>query len=340
MQPLVLAPNSFPHFYRGGSRIAAFRRLRLAASTENMPEDWVGSTTMRHGSDGQGLSALPDGRLLRDAIAADPQSWLGPDHVQSFGDDLGVLVKLLDAGQRLVVHAHPDRRFAATHLGCAHGKTEAWIVLSTAADVGQVHLGFRDEVSRDTLRRWVGEQDTEAMLAALVTVDVRAGDTVFVPAGMPHAIGAGVFIAELQEPTDFSILMEWAGFDVDPASGHLGLGYDLALDAVDRTACDEARLAALVGPTAPSSSSQSLLVGAADPFFRALRVRAGATLSAGVAVVLAISGTGELRGSFGSLVIASGDSVLVPYASGAVTVEGDVELLWCMPAAASSVNVA
>ncbi|WP_231560250.1 hypothetical protein [Microbacterium hominis] len=42
------------------------------------------------------------------------------------------LVKLLDAGQRLPVHAHPDDAFAAAHLGRAHGKAEAWYILSVS----------------------------------------------------------------------------------------------------------------------------------------------------------------------------------------------------------------
>ena len=50
------------------------------------------------------------------------------------------------------------------------------------------------------------------MLGALHRVPVAAGDAIFVPAGMPHAIGEGLLIVELQEPTDLSVLLEWEGF--------------------------------------------------------------------------------------------------------------------------------
>ena len=75
------------------------------------------------------------------------------------------------------------------------------------------------------------------MLDLLEPVTVHPGDGVFVPASTPHCIDADLFLVELQEPTDFSILLEWRGFDIDGrADGHLGLGFDVALDAVRRDA--------------------------------------------------------------------------------------------------------
>ena len=134
-----------------------------------MPEDWVGSTTTLFGEESVGLSVLPDGRRLRDAVAADPLHWLGADHLARYGADTMLLVKLLDAGERLPVHIHPLREFAHPHLDRQHGKAEAWCIL----DGGEVHLGFRREVSEVELDRWVAEQDTEAMLEAMHVIAVR-----------------------------------------------------------------------------------------------------------------------------------------------------------------------
>jgi hypothetical protein len=53
-----------------------------------------------------------------------------------------VLVKLLDAGERLPVHAHPDRAFALRHLDCRNGKTEAWVVVGTSVADPVVYLGL------------------------------------------------------------------------------------------------------------------------------------------------------------------------------------------------------
>src|SRR2546430_2403811 len=128
MRPQLLPPNVLEHFYEGGPRIAAFRGLKLAS--DHMPEEWLGAVNTTFGAaNGRGLSQVEDGTLVRDAIASDPEAWLGREHVARFGTDPALLTKLLDAGQRLSVHFHPGREFAKRELGLDHGKTEGWIIL-------------------------------------------------------------------------------------------------------------------------------------------------------------------------------------------------------------------
>ena len=187
-----------------------FIELQLGGTpqpSQYAPEDWVGSTTSifsRPGAAGAGRQQ----ETLRDAIARAPDAFLGPDHVARYGADPALLVKILDTGERLVVHFHPDRDFASRHLGSRYGKTEAWIILEARPD-SCVYLGFkRRRGSRGHPALGRG-QDTAAILGSLNKVPVAAGDTWLVPAGVPHAIGAGITLVELQEPTDFSILLEW-----------------------------------------------------------------------------------------------------------------------------------
>ena len=113
MKPVILPPHQLRCFYQGGARIAA---LRGDGGDESWsPEEWIASTTPRYGEVVAGLSALPGGQLLREAIQADPGSWLGAEHVAAFGADPAILVKLLDAGERLPVHVHPTRDFSRQH---------------------------------------------------------------------------------------------------------------------------------------------------------------------------------------------------------------------------------
>src|SRR4051812_14737540 len=261
MTVLALPANQPETFYRGAGRIAAFRSV---PDLPDRPEDWVASTTARFGLAPSGLSVLPDGRVLAEAIAAEPGWWLGPAHVAAYGDNPAILVKLLDAGQRLPLHVHPDRRFATDHLASPYGKTEAWVIVSAEPDA-YVHLGFSRDVETAELAGWVSGQRIDDMLAATNRVPVQAGDGVLCPAGVPHAIGAGVLLVEVQEPTDFSVLLEYQGFALDgPAEGHLKLGYDLALECVDRSTWTPERLAELRG-------TDRLLPRTADPFFAADR---------------------------------------------------------------------
>lgn len=321
LKPVRLPANQPPRFYRGGAAIAA---LRGDEPKEFGPEDWVASCTTLHGAERHGLSTLPDGTLLRDAVAAHPANWLGDAHVAAFGADPALLVKLLDAGERLPVHCHPSNEFAAAHYGSRYGKTEAWIVVDAPAD-GTVHIGFRQDQTADTVADWVARQDADAMLAALNPVTVRPGDTVFVPAGLPHAIGAGVFIVELQQPTDLSVTLEWSRFLDDEAAGHLGIGFDAALGCVDRQGFAH-RLDELVrrNPTTE-------LLDHPD-FFRATRLTDGAEMAASFSVLVVPDGTGVLHTErAGEVKLAKGDTFAVPHAAGESTVDGEVTVIRCLP---------
>lgn len=322
MNPIPL-PSNRPaeRFYRGGARISAFRGEPESAPRE--PEDWVGSTTTIRGEHSLGLTMLPDGRLLRDAIDDDPVSWLGSAHAQRWGADARLLVKLLDAGQRLPVHAHPHDDFAASHLGRAHGKAEAWYIL----EGGSVHVGLREDVTADALADLVSRQDVDALLGLLHQVEVSAGDVVWVPPGELHAIGAGVLLLELQQPEDLSILLEWEGFAIDGArEGHLGLGFDVALGALTTTGRSAADLAALVQP-APAAGS--VFPRAADSYFRLERCRlhGAAVLDPGFAITVVVEGTAGI----GAERFSRGATILIPAAAGRIEVSGDAELLIARP---------
>ena len=336
MKPLTLPPNQPPQFYRGGQAIAAFRGSG-AAGTEFGPEDWVASTVTLFGTP-SGLTTLPGGTLLRDAIAADPLGYLGSAHVDAFGANPALLVKLLDAGERLPVHVHPNRDFARRHLDCPFGKTEAWIVIGTTGDDAAVYVGFRDDIDVETLGGWVAAQEEAKILAALNKVAVSAGDTVLIPAGTPHAIGAGVFVIELQEPTDFSVMLEWKSFGLpERAASQLGLDPALALQCVDRTGWDADRLASAITRHAfAGDGTRSVFPSAADPFFRGehVAVRDPVTWQPQFAVVVVADGTARLESSgrsFEPVDVRRGDTVLVPHGAGEVRVSGSARVVRCLP---------
>jgi mannose-6-phosphate isomerase len=255
----------------------------------------------------EGLSRLADGRLLRDAVAEDPDDWLGAEHVGRFGPNTGLLVKLLDAAERLPVHAHPDRAFAQAWLGSQFGKTEAWVVVATRGDSADVWVGQLKPVDAETYAGWVERQDVEALLGSLNRVEVRAGDVVYVPAGVPHAIGAGILIAELQEPTDYSILCEWEGFPIGPEDSHLGLGWKTALGALELAAHEPVLH----------------LPREARSFFWADRA---AEPAGRFAVLLVLEGEGSIDGQAAR----PGGAFAVPASTEALSVEGELRVLRCL----------
>jgi mannose-6-phosphate isomerase len=342
MRPVPLQPNLIDHFYRGGARIAALRGLSGAG--ERQPEEWIAATCGRFGEGDTGLARTVDGTLLRDLVAADPDAWVGAGTRRAGPADTGILVKLLDAGQRLPVHVHPDRDFARRHLHCPYGKTEAWLVLD--ADPGAaVHVGWRDDVDPGELAVRRDAQDGAWMLERMHRLPVRRGDGILVPAGQVHAIGAGVFVLEVQEPTDWSILLEWSVTTETRDGSHLGLGFDVAMGAVSHERLDPARLGVLRshvdldGPARGGTQSRTpaaCLVEAAHPFFRLDLVDAGATVPAGFAAVLVLPGDGArssstLRSPAGAVAVAGGQTWAVPAAFGDWAPTGAARVLVARP---------
>ena len=108
-----------------------------------------------------------------------------------------LLLKLLFTSQPLSIQVHPDDAYAQS-IGLANGKTEAWYILSASAEA-KVALGLKRRLTSQQMRH---AADDGSIADLVVWQAVAAGDTVFVPAGTIHAIGAGLVIAEIQQRSD------------------------------------------------------------------------------------------------------------------------------------------
>jgi mannose-6-phosphate isomerase len=139
-----------------------------------------------------------------------------------------LLFKFLDARRHLSVQVHPDDSAAARLNPADLGKTEAWVVLE-AEPGSAIYAGLKRGVDRPLLERELARGAAELCLARF---EPRPGDCVYLPAGMPHAIGAGVLLAEIQQSSDATFrLYDWGrvGPDGQPRPLHVAQ----ALDAID-----------------------------------------------------------------------------------------------------------
>lgn len=236
------------------------------------------------------------------------------------------------------MHCHPDREFDQRHVASPNGKTEAWLIVETEGAKPSVHLGFQEDVAAETLARWVADQDSTSMLAALNELPVVPGDWVFVPAGVPYAIGEDILLVELQEPSDLSVLLEWSGFALDGArAGHLGIGFGVALGCVVRGALGSEKLTRLKRATASlpdaRAGGRSLLPPEADSYFRAERLRPdpAVSLEPSFSILVVLAGQGRLETEGGPLDLARGETILVPYVAGASELSGLVDIIRCLP---------
>jgi mannose-6-phosphate isomerase len=111
--------------------------------------------------------------------------------------DPSLLLKLLFTSQPLSIQVHPDDAYAQS-IGLRNGKTEAWYVLSAAPEA-KVALGLKHRLTPQQLRQAVDEGSISDLV---VWQAMSPGDSIFVPAGTIHAIGAGLVIAEIQQRSD------------------------------------------------------------------------------------------------------------------------------------------
>jgi mannose-6-phosphate isomerase len=219
-------------------------------------------------------------------------------------------------------------------------------VLATRQVTGEpsprVWLGFREDVSRDQLADWIGHQDIVALRAAMHEFEVRAGDAVFVRPGLLHATGAGVFLLEAQEPTDYSVTAEHMGYPIASEDAHLGLGWETMLDCFDRRAVSRADLQALrPRPTRVSGErgrtwlEEDLLGVQSHEFFRVHRLAVQGRLAwphpGRFAILVVTQGSGVAETAHARLDLRSGDTCAILAGTAPTSIAGDMEVLVAMP---------
>jgi mannose-6-phosphate isomerase len=239
---LVLGPNRVRRSYSGGRLLDELAGAASPSDSEQ-PEDWLASLTHANNPGAhipdEGLCVLSiegEAVRLRDLVLADPVYFLGSAHLAAFGPDPKLLVKFLDPAIRLHFQVHPSTDFARAFLSSPSGKTEAYHVLAVRPDCdAQLYLGFQHPPTRQSLTRMIASQDIAAIKACFDPITVRAGDTVIVPAGTPHALGAGLFVVELQEPSDLVVRFEFerGGRVLPESSRFMGRGLEFCLDVFD-----------------------------------------------------------------------------------------------------------
>lgn len=239
--PLKLLSNRVWRTYTGGRLIDRWQGRR--ESDGPFPEEWIASITqarnpgLQGGYEGLSEVETPKHRLkLIDLIRSAPEALLGPKHVAAYGNDTGLLVKILDSAERLTIQVHPDPYTARKFFNSLYGKTEAWYVLG-GREINNtkpyVLFGFKPHVTREKLRAFFEAQDTPAMVESLHKIYLETGQIFFIEGGMPHAIGPGCFLLEVQEPTDFTLRIEKTtpdGKKIPEDLCHQGIGFENVFD--------------------------------------------------------------------------------------------------------------
>lgn len=231
-----------------------------------------------------------------------------------------ILIKMLDADKVLSVQVHPADAYAAIHADGDTGKTEMWYVVDALPDAYLIY-GLKQDIDKQTFIDAVKNQNIESCLNKLY---VKAGDVVYMPAGMVHAIGEGVLICEIQQNSDTTYrVYDWnrMGDDGRPRELHI----ERAIDVID------------FDGSFPNHKLQGLnlvciggsrTIYAACPYFAMEKLTViddmpmetnGSTFHA----LSVIDGDGVVSSNCCETSFKSGDSLLIPADSGSYTIRMD-----------------
>lgn len=159
---------------------------------------------------------------------------VGKSNYERFGNEFPLLVKFIDAREDLSIQVHPDDRLAWERHRM-HGKTEMWYVVS---ETGGAQSAYRFRPPRGCRNLCRGGMPDHTICDLLRDHPIAAGDVFFLPAGRVHSIGAGAFIAEIQQTSDLTYrIYDRPGPDGKPRELHT----ELAKEAIDYTVPDDYR---------------------------------------------------------------------------------------------------
>ena len=293
----------------GGDKIIPFKHLNT--KMEQVGESWEISgvkdfeTIVANGPD--------KGKSLNQLVSEMKDQLVGKENYERFGDEFPLLVKFIDAHQDLSIQVHPSDEVAHRQ-GKSHGKTEMWYALPSTPGA-MLYNGLKQQITP--------ENDT--ITDALARYEVHEGDVFFIPAGRIHTIGAGCFVAEIQQTSDVTYRI----YDFkrkDKNGNYRELHTQLAAESIDYTVLDNYR-------TEYEPLKNEGVQVATCPYFTTAVYDLTEPMTLDYSeldsfvILIAVKGEGRLICNGEETSFQMGDTVLFPATTNEVRVEGEVKFL-------------
>jgi len=339
---------------RGGREIDKLRGISPPIDDNSGSEAWIGSVTRVENPPADkphyGCSEviLPDGRqlFLFEAIELSPTQALGEKHISRNGHGMGMLIKYLDAWYQYGLQCHPTREWAKKMWDSNYGKEESWYIIGVRDDTEEpayILLGFKDGVSREEWEKHYRKDDIKALENLCHKIQVKVGESYFVGGGVPHALGEGCFVIEVQEPCDITLgastyesVNSWKKMSIDKQT------YDerlLGAYIYDGCSFDENLRRWRIPRKVIRSGEwgrEEIVIGTAQTSFFSfteLTVNGGAELldTGYPQVAIVLKGEGKLSFSDGEMKIGQGDEIFLPFNVPGARVEGNLTIVLCHP---------
>lgn len=313
-KPLIFEPY-YKQVIWGGTKICDYKEISNPAS--DIGESWEISVVPGHEClvkggeyDGMTLSALIDrfgNQILGERVA------------QRYNGKFPLLIKFIDAHDKLSVQVHPDDDMAMRRHGTL-GKSELWYIVAATPDA-KIYVGLKEQLSPEELTKRIKDGTVTDVLAEY---DSEPGDVFYLPAGRVHAIGAGNFLVEIQESSDITYrIYDYNRRDHD---GNLRqLHIDEARDAIDYSIKDNYK-----NPPLPPDATESELIKCDYFTTRLYHINSEKKIktdSGSFTIIICVKGDVTIKCSDGEEPLHAGHTALIPADIKSFTVEGNGTIL-------------
>ena len=300
----------------GGDKIIPFKHLD--DQMDHVGESWEISGVANNETI---VANGPDkGKSLNDLVREQKDLLVGKENYQRFGDEFPLLIKFIDARQDLSIQVHPTDEIAHRQ-GKSRGKTEMWYALDSDAGA-QLYNGLKQQITPEQYKEMV-ENDT--ITDALARYEVHEGDVFFIPAGRIHAIGAGCFVAEIQQTSDVTYRI----YDFkrkDKNGNYRELHTKEAAESIDYTMLPNYR-------TEYERSKNEGVQVVSCPYFTTAVYDLNEPMALDYSeldsfvILIAVKGKGTISANGEEMSFQMGDTVLLPATTNEVKVAGEVKFL-------------
>lgn len=311
MAVLKLSP-SYKNYLWGGDKLK--REYHKDYEGEKIAESWELSCHMDgHSVIAEGIFA---GKTLQEYIEWEGKKILGKNCVRF--QNFPVLIKFIDAKENLSIQVHPSDAYAWEKEG-QYGKTEMWYVVDCEKGA-YLYYGFSKEITENEIKKRIQE---ETILEVLRKVPVKKGDVFFLDAGIVHAIGKGILIAEIQQNSNVTYrVYDYGRVGIDGKKRDLHI--DKALQVVNRDPiiCGKS-FEPHLGTCEYFTVDKLVLDG------RLMQSISGVIGEESFAHMLVIEGDGKIHEGIKKeeVTFEKGDSILLTAGTGEFSVKGSCEVL-------------
>ena len=261
------------------------------------------------------------GKRLNELVREQKGQLVGEENYQRFGDEFPLLVKFIDARKDLSIQVHPTDEVAHRH-GKPSGKTEMWYCMEGTGDSPMLYCGLKQQITPEQYKEMV-ENDT--ITDALARYDDHEGEVFFIPAGRIHSIGAGSYVAEIQQTCDVTYrIYDYKRKDKD--GNYRELHTQLASESIDYAVQPDYRTR-----YTPKQNEGVQVISC--PYFTTAVYDLTEPMTLDYAdldsfvVLMAVKGAGRLICDGEETTFETGDTILLPATAKEVRVEGKIKFL-------------